>query len=213
MLKLGDITPYQRGDWWHWKVARRKVNPDLPPGPPLRGQCKTQEKSNAYAYINSDVFPALRDGEIGPTKKVTVTVSDGLEKWYGFRDLQKLGNATPKQVGKHLLLWCVEQYPAITSLSQINRANVTDFQVYLGTKYKHGNSNSLKMRWSSINGFFHWCVGKGWSAKNPIPDAKEFPQFKLRYVADEVTPPTAKEVERVLDVAKDVNHRLWLYVV
>ena len=67
--------------------------------------------------------------------------------------------------------------------------------------FRTGDSNSLKVHWSVIGGFFSWAVGMGYIDKTPIPNARQFPQFKIVVKKREVKPPTAKQVENVLAVA------------
>ncbi len=67
--------------------------------------------------------------------------------------------------------------------------------------FRTGDSSSLSVHWAVISGFFNWCVGMGYIDKSPIPNARQNPQFAIRYNKKEVVPPAKKQVDKVLATA------------
>ena len=59
-------------------------------------------------------------------------------------------------------------------------------------------SSSLKIHWAIICNFFGWAHGMGLVPKNPVPNTRVHPQFKIRFKKPEVVPPTTDENDRIL---------------
>jgi hypothetical protein len=100
-------------------------------------------------------------------------------------------------MGRKLIEWCEREN--IHLLSAITTDRVMRFQISL--PFHTGDSDSLKVRWSVISGFFSWATGMGCIDRSPIPDTRQHPQFKIVVKKAEVKPPTKTQVEKIVKSA------------
>lgn len=133
-------------------------------------------------------------GEAPVTSRITI--EQAAQNWLTHRTQEGIGNARAEGMTRRLAAFCKEHH--ITSLSAITRADLIDFKLTLN--FKSGNSNSLRISLSVLGAFFRWATDEaGYLVGNP------FPKFKLRFIPEEVIPPTTEEIARVLEAAKDVR--------
>jgi integrase len=125
------------------------------------------------------------------------TVEGTVKEWLAFRERHGKGNVKAELMGRKLVRWCEEEN--ISLLSGFTTDRAVSFQVSL--PFRTGNSDSLKIHWSVIGGFFSWAVGMGYIDRSPIPDTRMHPQFKIVTKKAEVKPPTAEQVEKILAAA------------
>jgi hypothetical protein len=124
-------------------------------------------------------------------------VEDALREWLEFRSKNGLGNTKADLMGRKLTDWCEKN--EILLLTAVTTDRAMKFRMSL--PYRTGDSSSLSVHWSVISGFFSWSVGMGYIDKSPIPNARQNPQFAIRYDKKEVVPPTKKQVEKILGTA------------
>jgi integrase len=125
-----------------------------------------------------------------------ITIEQAAQNWLTHRTQEGIDNGRAKNMTDRLVVFCKER--RITSLSAITKTHLTDFKLTLDLK--SGNSNSLRISLSVLGAFFRWATDEaGYLVGNP------FPKFKLRFIPQEVVPPTTEEVARVLNAAKDVR--------
>jgi integrase len=136
--------------------------------------------------------------EDGITPIAEKTITSAAHDWLVFRERNGLTNEKPTLMMKRLIAWCGEN--GVTTLDQLTPATVIKFRSSL--PYKGKTSTSFQIHWGVVSGFFGWCHGSKLIAENPVPDTKLFPQFKIKVTKPEVVPPTAKEIERVIELAK-----------
>jgi integrase len=135
-------------------------------------------------------------GEV-PSVETTVqatSVDVAIQDWLRFRETNGLGNDKPKLMGGKLLTWCREN--GVTFLYQLTSDKVMQFRNSL--PYKTKTSSSLKIHWAIMCNFFGWAHGIGLVAKNPVPNTRLHPQFKIRFKKAEVVPPTTAENATVI---------------
>jgi len=96
-----------------------------------------------------------------------------------------------------LVAWCKENDGIF--LTALTPERAMRFRTSL--PYRTGDSSSLSVHWAVITGCFSWAVGMGYIEKNPSPDTRIFPQFRIKYEQREVVPPTKQEMEKVLATA------------
>jgi integrase len=126
-----------------------------------------------------------------------IAVETAIKEWWQFREKSGLGNTKAKLMGQKLIDWCQENDVLLITAFTTDRA----MKFRMSLPFRTGDSNSLKVHWSVIGGFFSWAVGMGYIDKTPIPNARQFPQFKIVVKKREVKPPTTKQVENVLAAA------------
>jgi len=126
-----------------------------------------------------------------------VTIETAIKEWWQFREKSGLGNAKAKLMGQKLIDWCQENDVLLITAFTADRA----IKFRMSLPFRTGDSTSLRVHWSVIGGFFSWAVGMGYIDKTPIPNTRQFPQFKIVVKKKEVKPPTAKQVEKVLAAA------------
>lgn len=126
-----------------------------------------------------------------------ITIQAAVEEWLKFKEQNKIGIKKAKLMGDKLVAWCKEN--DVILLTALTPERAMRFRNSL--PYRTGDSSSLSVHWSVINGFFGWAVGMGYIEKNPNPDTRIFPQFRIKYEQREVVPPTKQEMEKVLATA------------
>jgi len=126
-----------------------------------------------------------------------ITVETAIKEWWQFRGKNGLGKTKAKLMGQKLIDWCQEN--DVLLITALTTDRVMKFRMSL--PFRTGDSTSLKVHWSVIGGFLSWAAGMGYIDKTPIPNARQFPQFKIVLKKKEVKPPTAKQVEKALAAA------------
>jgi len=139
----------------------------------------------------------LDDLRQGKPARHSVTVNAAFKERLGFREQNKLENTKAKLMVDKLAAWC-DNYDVLL-LTELTPERVIRFRMSL--PFRTGNSSSLSVHWSLINAFFNWCVGMGYSDKNPSPSTKQNPQFAIRYKKPEVVPPTKQQTGKILHTA------------
>ena len=139
----------------------------------------------------------LKDFAEGKVVPKGLAVEAAIQEWYEFREQNKLDNTKAKLMGRKLTDWC--EANGVLMLSALTTDRVMKWRLTL--PFRTGDSSSLKVHWSVINGFFNWCEGMGYVDKSPAPNPKQFPQFAITYDKPEVVPPTKKQIEKVLATA------------
>jgi len=94
------------------------------------------------------------DGKVVPKGK---TVVEAVKEWLAFRERYGKGNAKADLMGRKLIEWCENEN--IHLLSAITTDRIMRFQISL--PFRTGDSDSLKVHWSVIGGFFSWASGMG----------------------------------------------------
>jgi len=133
----------------------------------------------------------------GKTVSKGATVEDAFKEWLEFRSKNGLDNTKADLMGRKLTEWCEKN--EILLLTTITTDRAIKFRMSL--PFRTGDSSSLSVHWAVISGFFNWCVGMGYIDKSPIPNARQNPQFAIRYNKKEVVPPAKKQVDKVLATA------------
>jgi len=133
----------------------------------------------------------------GKPIRQNITVQAAVEEWLKFKEQSGLGIKKAKLMGGKLVQWCNTN--EVLLLTALTPERAMRFRTSL--PYRTGDSSSLSVHWSVINGFFGWAVGMGYIEKNPSPETRIFPQFRIKYQQREVVPPTKQEIERVLATA------------
>jgi len=166
-------------------------------GTQIRESAKTRswETATKLARKKERDYDNARLGVVVAPK--AVTVSDAVAEWLKFREQGGITDNKAKAMSGRLIEWCDEH--GIAFMPEITTPLVMEWRLSL--PFRSGDSSSLKVHWSVIGGFFHWCKGMGYVAASPIPSARENPQFKVSFKKKEVVPPTKEEVERVLSTA------------
>jgi integrase len=134
------------------------------------------------------------EGKVVPKGK---TVVEAVKEWLEFRERYGKGNTKADLMGRKLIEWCEKEN--IHLLSAITTDRAMRFQISL--PFRTGDSDSLKVHWSVIGGFFSWATGMGYIDRSPIPDTRQHPQFKIVVKKGEVKPPTKTQVEKILKSA------------
>jgi hypothetical protein len=132
-----------------------------------------------------------------------ISVDAAIQDWLRFRETNGLGNDKPKLMGGKLLTWCKAN--SVTFLYQLTSDKVIHFRNSL--PYKTKTSSSLKIHWAIICNFFGWAHGIGLVPKNPVPNTRVHPQFKIRFKKPEVVPPTTDENDRAFPQTQG-----WLWI-
>jgi len=138
---------------------------------------------------------ALAEGKT--VRQKGVTAEDAIREWLEFRSKNGLSNTKADLMGRKLIEWCGNN--EILLLTAITTDRAIKFRMSL--PFRTGDSSSLSVHWAVVTGFFNWCVGMGYIDKSPIPNARQYPQFAIRYNKKEVVPPTKKQIEKVLATA------------
>jgi len=157
---------------------------------------ETRSWSEAQSKVKS-LEKRLKDFAEGRVVPKGMTVEAALQEWYKFRDQNALGNTKARQIGGKLVKWCEENNILLLTAFTTDKA----IKWRLTLPHRSGDSSSLSVHWSVIGGFFSWAAGMGYIEKSPVPNPKTNPQFRIRYKKAEVTPPTKKQVEKILRTA------------
>ena len=111
-----------------------------------------------------------------------------------FKEQNRLGIKKAKLMRDKLVAWCKEN--DVFLLTALTAERAMKFRRSL--PFRTGDSSSLSVHWAVINGFFSWAVCMGYIEKNPNPDTRIFPQFRIKYQQREVAVPTKQDIEKVL---------------
>ncbi|MGD0414521.1 MAG: hypothetical protein ABSA80_04140 [Terriglobales bacterium] len=144
-----------------------------------------------------DLEKRLKDFADGKVSNRGISVEDAVKEWWALREQNKLNNIKAKLMGQKLIDW--SEANGVLMLSALTTDRVMKWRLTL--PFRTGDSSSLKVHWSVINGFFNWCEGMGYVDKSPAPNPKQFPQFAITYDKPEVVPPTKKQIEKVIATA------------
>ena len=155
-----------------------------------RSWTEAQSKKTALEKRLND----FAEGKVVPSGK---TVVEAVKEWLAFRERYGKGNTKADLMGRKLIEWCEKEN--IHLLSAITTDRVMTFQISL--PFRTGDSDSLKVHWSVIGGFFSWATGMGYIDRSPIPDTRLHPQFKIVVKKGEVKPPTKTQVEKIIKIA------------
>jgi integrase len=147
----------------------------------------------------------LRGEVLTPKPGKSPTIEQTVKDWLEFREKNGLGNEKPELMGRKLKEWADAE--GLAYMHELTSERVMRFRNSL--PYKTRTSGSLKIHWSVMCSFFGWAHGTELIAKNPVPNTKLHPQFRIKYKTPEVIVPTAKQVEKVLASATGL-HRLFL---
>jgi integrase len=159
-----------------------------------------RESANTRSFAGVKLAAELKTKELhgeapsGETTVQAISVDAAIQDWLRFRETNGLGNDKPKLMGGKLLTWCKAN--SVTFLYQLTSDKVIHFRNSL--PYKPKTSSSLKIHWVIICNFFGWAHGIGLVPKNPVPNTRVHPQFKIRFKKPEVVPPTTDENDRIL---------------
>jgi integrase len=156
----------------------------------------TRSWSEAQSNKNS-LEKRLRDFAEGKVVPKCKTIKEAVKEWLDFRQRYGKGNTKADLMGRKLIEWCENEN--ILLLSAITTDRAIKFQMSL--PFRTGDSDSLKVHWSVIGGFFSWATGMGYLDRSPIPDTRQLPQFKIVVNKAEVKPPTKKQVGKILNTA------------
>jgi hypothetical protein len=157
-----------------------------------------RESANTRSFAGVEPAAELKTKELhgeapsGETTVQAISVDAAIQDWLRFRETNGLGNDKPKLMGGKLLTWCKAN--SATFLHQLTSDKVIHFRNSL--PYKTKTSSSLKIHWAIICNFFGWAHGIGLVPKNPVPNTRVHPQFKIRFKKPEVVPPTTDENDR-----------------
>jgi integrase len=168
--------------WLQWRVNgktyREAANTRTFAGVQRAAELKTKELSGEVVIASPDVK----------------SIEAAIQEWLAFRETNGLGNEKPKLMGGKFVAWCKEN--GISFLHQITSDQVMRFRNSL--PYKTKTSSSLKIHWAVMSNFFGWAHGVELIARNPVPNPRIHPQFKIRFKKPEVVPPTMAEVNRAI---------------
>jgi integrase len=168
--------------WLQWRVDgrtfREAANTRSFAGVQRAAELKTKELS----------------GEVVNASPEVKSVEAAIQEWLAFRTTNGLNNDRTKLLGNKLVAWCKAN--RISFLHQLTSDKVLAFRNSL--PYKTATSSSLKIHWAVMSGFFGWAHGIELIAKNPVPNTRVHPQFKIRFKKPEVVPPTTAEVNSVI---------------
>jgi site-specific recombinase XerD len=162
-----------------------------------RWSLKTRSNKEAQKWADklmNELEDLLQGKPVRPTDK---GVEDAVNDWLEFRSKNGLTTVKAKLMGDKLINWCNDN--DVLLLTALTSEYAVKFRMSL--PFRTSDSNSLSVHLSVIGGFFNWCEGMGYIAKNPMPNGKQNPQFAVRFEKKEVIPPTRAEVERVLNMA------------
>jgi len=165
-----------------------------------RGQNKWSAETRIWSVAQTNKkrldseLTALLEGK--PVRQ-NVTVQVAVEERLKFKERNGLGITKAKLMGGKLVEWCKNN--DVLLLTALTSERAMRFRTSL--LYRTGDSGSLSVHWSVINGFFGWAVGMGYIEKNPSPDIRIFLQFRIKHQQREVVPPTKQEMEKVLAAA------------
>ena len=165
-----------------------------------RGQNKWSAETRIWSVAQTNKrqldseLTALLEGK--PVRQ-NVTVQSAVEEWLKFKEQNRIGIKKAKLMSDKLVAWCKEN--DVIFLTALTPERAMRFRTSL--TYRTGDSSSLSVHWAVITGFFSWAVGMGYIEKNPSPDTRIFPQFRIKYEQREVVPPTKQEMEKVLATA------------
>jgi integrase len=151
----------------------------------------SMSKAQAAWKKLSEDLDALLEGK--PVRN-TIGIETAIQKWLEFREQHGKGNTKADLMGRKLIDWCANN--SVMLVTQITTEKAINFRMSL--PFRTGDSSSLAVHWAVMNQFFNWCEGMGYIEKNPCPNPKLMPQFRIEFDKPEVQPPTSKEVERVL---------------
>jgi len=154
---------------------------------------ETRSWSEAQSKVTS-LEKRLKDFAEGKVVPKGKTVVEAVKEWLAFRERYGKGNTKADLMGRKLIEWCEKEN--IHLLSAITTDRVMRFQISL--PFRTGDSDSLKVHWSVIGGFFSWATGMGYIDRSPIPDTRQHPQFKIVVKKGEVKPPTKTQVEKII---------------
>ena len=158
-----------------------------------------RESANTRSFAGVKLAAELKTKELhgeapsGETTVQAISVDAAIQDWLRFRETNGLGNDKPKLMGGKLLTWCKAN--SVTFLYQLTSDKVIHFRNSL--PYRTKTSSSLKIHWAIICNFFGWAHGIGLVPKNPVPNTRVHPQFKIRFKKPEVVP-TTDENDRIL---------------
>jgi integrase len=153
----------------------------------------TEAQANAQSL--SKKLEALLEGK--PAKE-SISIADAVAKWLKFREQEGKGNTKADLMGRKLIDWCDKH--GIVMMTAITTERAINFRMSL--PFKTGDSSSLSVHWSVMNQFFNWAEGLGYIERNPCPNPKLMPQFRIKFDQKEVKPPTPKQVEKVILMAE-----------
>ncbi len=157
---------------------------------------ETRSWSEAQSKVK-DLEKRLKDFAEGKVVPKGMTVEAAVQEWYEFREQNDSDNTKAKLMGGKLVEWCEKNNILLLTALTTDRA----IKFRMSLPFRIGDSSSLSVHWAVISGFFNWCVGMGYIDKSPIPNARQNPQFAIRYNKKEVVPPAKKQVEKVLATA------------
>lgn len=143
----------------------------------------------------------LRLSGKAPSDPTVRTVEAAVKDWLAFREKNGMGREKTDLMGRRLTDWCAEQ--GVSYLHEITSEHVMQFRNSL--PYRTTTSSSLKVYWSVMCSFFGWATGLGLIAKNPVPNTKLYPEFKIKFKTPEVKPPTAAEIEKVMTAVGEMK--------
>jgi len=165
-----------------------------------RGQNKWAAETHIWSeaqtkakQLNSNLEALLQ----GKPARQNVTVKAAVDEWLEFRSTNGLDNTKADLMGRKLTEWCEKN--DVVLLTAITTERAIKFRMSL--PFRTGDSSSLSVHWAVIGGFFSWTVGMDYIETSPVPNARLYPQFRIRYEKPEVVPPTREEVEKVLAIA------------
>src|ERR1035438_4598941 len=133
------------------------------------------------------------------------TIEAAVNEWLEFRTAESKGNAKAKLMGRHLREFCTKNN--VSFLHEITTNLMTNFFITMSSRYKKGDSGSLKIHWSVIKALFRWLAEEKLLPENPLP------KRKVKYKNPEVEIPEPEDMERILMVANnEVMRKEWLFL-
>jgi integrase len=165
-----------------------------------------RESANTRSFVAVKLAAEPKSRELrGEAPSVDIvratSIESAIQDWLRFRETNSLSNDKPKLMGSKLMTWCKEN--GVTFLHQLTSEKVVQFRNSL--PYRTKTSSSLKIHWAVMSNFFGWAHGAGLFAKNPLPNTRLHPQFKIKFKKPEVIPPTTAELDRLI-AAVDKAH-------
>lgn len=169
-------------------------------------QCKRSTKTRTWAAAEEekrrleDQFagrtPVLAGLDLAAKEEVRF-LDARVKEWNTFREKNKLNTDKSRVVLAKLVEWCNAR--GLFSLAEVTPAAVIQFRQSL--PYRTGDSSSLKIHWSMVQGFFRWCVAMDYLSKSPVPDPRTNPAMRIKFKKKEIVPATKAEVARVIACA------------
>ena len=126
-----------------------------------RWSLETRSWSEAQSKVTA-LEKRLKDFAEGKVVPKGMTVEAALQEWYEFRDQDGLDNTKAKLMGSKLVEWCENNN--ILLLTALTTDKVIKWRLTL--PFRSGDSSSLSVHWSVINGFFSWAAGMGYIEKS-----------------------------------------------